>query len=561
MPVLNISLVLLLQVVFGAAHVLATAPSPESYADQYIGLDSDTITVEGSAVCNGKSDDHLPLMLALDQLSARGGGTLQLPNRTCRLKNSLILGPRYSNIRIKGHGPGTVIDCDPTGEPYKPGINDACIQLQGTVSERRPILGPIAYGSLFFTAKDVSDTSDLRIGDWVIIEEYDDSIGANHNPVVYDWYQVSEVRGTRVGLYYPTRIVFPNSRGSFAVSNGLGFRRVVRPLVGFSIEDVKLVVRPAWDKIGRPALYYAFGNMNGHVRDVWVDNARGNGIATDGVKGFEISGFHQEAARFQATEIAETVDFNIHDSQFLNDMTTVASSIAPDTSAFTIDVGSGWGSVHDNTIQGGSIAVRLYVGVHDVDLSNNRIGWLAPNLGISNGIECSGCQNVKLLFNNLDGGLNIGSKGIYFSDSSAYIVDINSKNNLALFNTVKGFSHPYSLTGSLRSDILVTQSEDVTRFEGALKSNGPISAGSGTGISDTSKLVQFVGTVSTSDSTADTLIIPGLPRGSHCYAVAANEKAATLGGIYVTPLESSGAVVLDHPRTAGAQFSIFCSFE
>ncbi len=70
---------------------------------------------------------------------------------------------------------------------------------------------------------------------------------------------------------------------------------------------------------------------------------------------------------------------------------------------------------------------------------------------------------------------------------------------------------------------------------------------------------QFVGQITTTAASADTLAIPGLTAQGHCAASAANAPAAALGGIWVEA--GANAMVLHHAAQAGAKLNVFCSFE
>lgn len=92
----------------------------------------------------------------------------------------------------------------------------------------------------------------------------------------------------------------------------------------------------------------------------------------------------------------------------------------------------------------------------------------------------------------------------------------------------------------------------------SLGTNLSISGGT---INASASLSSYVGTITTTAASSDSLAVGGIPAGAHCSAQAQNGTAATLTGVFVPPVASAGTVVVDHSATAGGTFSIFCSFD
>ncbi|HEY7856509.1 MAG TPA: hypothetical protein VIC32_08690, partial [Terriglobales bacterium] len=74
--------------------------------------------------------------------------------------------------------------------------------------------------------------------------------------------------------------------------------------------------------------------------------------------------------------------------------------------------------------------------------------------------------------------------------------------------------------------------------------------------SDTS--VRFVGALTTTNATSDTIAVAGLTVAGHCSLQATNATAAAMSG--VTCVAASGTVVVSHPAVAGGVFNVFLSY-
>lgn len=77
-------------------------------------------------------------------------------------------------------------------------------------------------------------------------------------------------------------------------------------------------------------------------------------------------------------------------------------------------------------------------------------------------------------------------------------------------------------------------------------------------LSDGSSLTHFVGSLTTTANESD-ILMSGLVRvGAACQVEPQNDVAAGLAGVYVPLVANAGNVVVHHPATAGAVFSVFC---
>jgi hypothetical protein len=82
--------------------------------------------------------------------------------------------------------------------------------------------------------------------------------------------------------------------------------------------------------------------------------------------------------------------------------------------------------------------------------------------------------------------------------------------------------------------------------------------------------LQHVGYFATTRNASDTYTsaspgalpnLANLPTGAHCYAQAADSTAAGMAGVSLAPLTTPGTIILNHPPTAGAHFSVACTSE
>lgn len=81
-----------------------------------------------------------------------------------------------------------------------------------------------------------------------------------------------------------------------------------------------------------------------------------------------------------------------------------------------------------------------------------------------------------------------------------------------------------------------------------------------TELADSTYLVRFVGSLTTTAAASDTLSAPSVPAGAACSVEPQNSAAAGLTGVYVPVVATAGSVVVDHSTTAGGIFSVFCQY-
>ena len=117
------------------------------------------------------------------------------------------------------------------------------------------------------------------------------------------------------------------------------------------------------------------------------------------------------------------------------------------------------------------------------------------------------------------------------------------------------FSGP--MTGGAVDTITNYASISGNVISGSSGSFASLSVGGGGTITNSSNIVQYVGTITTTASASDKLSVTGLTSSSHCNAQATNSTAAALTGVYIAV--GSGVTILYHPPIAGGTFSMFCS--
>jgi hypothetical protein len=87
--------------------------------------------------------------------------------------------------------------------------------------------------------------------------------------------------------------------------------------------------------------------------------------------------------------------------------------------------------------------------------------------------------------------------------------------------------------------------------------------GSKQGITNADHLLRFVGNITTTGASSDSLAVTGMSASGHCEQQAGNAQAATMvltaPGVYT--VTAAGSVTLHHPATGGATFDVFCSFD
>jgi hypothetical protein len=81
-----------------------------------------------------------------------------------------------------------------------------------------------------------------------------------------------------------------------------------------------------------------------------------------------------------------------------------------------------------------------------------------------------------------------------------------------------------------------------------------------TNLDDSTSLVRFVGSLTTTAASSDTLNNASVPAGAACGVEAQNSEAAALTGVYVPTVATAGSVVVDHSAAAGGTFSVFCQY-
>jgi hypothetical protein len=173
------------------------------------------VVVSLAGCASALRDDTIDVQKAVD-----AGGTVTFPAGTYVFTQTVVVNK--SNTVIQGVGPETVFVFQPS-LPQVHCANDRAFTTPCDVllTPRRQITGPIAIGATAFAAS--GDVSDLRSGDWLIIEEKDQTAG---DVVVVDWAQVASASGNIVEVQTPFRTPFPNVRVWDSEKSGLGFYKV-----------------------------------------------------------------------------------------------------------------------------------------------------------------------------------------------------------------------------------------------------------------------------------------------------------------------------------------------
>jgi hypothetical protein len=75
-----------------------------------------------------------------------------------------------------------------------------------------------------------------------------------------------------------------------------------------------------------------------------------------------------------------------------------------------------------------------------------------------------------------------------------------------------------------------------------------------------SKVISYVGTLTTTAATSDTLSATSVPVGAACSVEPQDATAASLTGVFVPLVTTAGIVLVNHSATAGGHFSVFCNY-
>lgn len=380
---------------------------------------------------NGTTDDTAAIQSAINAAAAAGGGRVLLASGlTFKTTQTLLLNA--SNL-VLWAGPGSTIKFVPTA-PFVSGVNDRAILIAGTASAIRPVSGSIAAGATSFTAQNAADTTDLGVGDWVIVSETDSGAG---EIVLIEWAQVLSVSGTTVNFQHPIRTAFPATGGGRTLS----FRRVTSLVENCELHGVS-VLQPAAAQ-SNPSFAVGISRSTQLYRCT-ANNAKGNGFYSYQASDLTVIGCHQVADLTQATEFAATTDLVIEGCSFGTFGSANTGQTQPNSSALVLDFGTAFFTVSGSRFPtAGDICIQLSY-IHDGEFFGNTVGWVRRSSIDGIGINALGCQRVQVIANTFAGGDGATGKAIAFADSSTFTTQIVSQDNLIAFNRISGFANQYA---------------------------------------------------------------------------------------------------------------------
>jgi hypothetical protein len=257
-------------------------------------------------------------------------------------------------------------------------------------------------------------------------------------------------------------------------------------------------------------------------------NATGIDIRGDGTERFgniQIGGGifdHSTLSSSQEIAIERVSDLSITGTIFNN-------SAGGDISLKMVNAASITGTVHDNT---GASPIRLE----------------ETNAVVISGISIHNC-NVSALAEKQAGILVINGK----STVIANVVGLADKGKGLCANGVS-ISPDSSQTTIGAVSLAISTGPSIA--DASSPTGSPEEAGPAR-----SAPLQYIGTLTTTAATSDSIVSAGVPVGAHCAAQAQNARAASLPGVSVPPVTTAGVVVIHHAATAGGDFSILCPLE
>jgi hypothetical protein len=368
----------------------------------------------GTFLLSGCGTATPPLTTSEIQRAVDAGGTIVFPAGTYELSQTIVF--TKSNTVIQGAGPSTVFVFKPS-LPQVQCVNDRAFTTSCDVffTPRRQILGPIEVGDSAFTA--AGDVSDLRAGDWLIVEEIDQGAG---DVVVIDWAQVAATSGNVVQLQTPFRTAFPNARPWDPHHSGLGFYRSPQVIEGTQFRDFTLIVPDSGQ--GAPGIS-VFAGKHTLIDNVKVLDANGQALYSYMANDLTVQNSYGKADQ-TLNEFAATVGLTLTDDTF----------ISGDDAGVGLDFGTGFFQVIGNQVPS-SVDLGLYLlyGIHDGTVSDNTIAFVNTSASSSSGnavgIIARGTQRVNITNNYLAGGSGSGSTGLTIGPEYSVDVPIPSSGN------------------------------------------------------------------------------------------------------------------------------------
>ncbi len=347
------------------------------------------------------------------QKAVDAGGTVTFPAGTYLLTQTVLV--RKSNTVIQGVGPETVFIFEPA-LPQVHCANDRAFTTPCDVllTPRRQITGPIAIGVTSFAA--FEDVSDLRSGDWLIIQEKDQKAG---DVVVVDWAQVASASGNIVEVQTPFRTAFPNARAWDPVNSGLGFYKFPQLTENVQFRNFTIIVPDSGQ--GAPGIS-VFAAQHTLIENVTVQDPDGQPLYSYLAKDLTIQNSHGFGDHV-LNEFAATVDLRLDQNTFS----------CTGTAGLGLDFGTGFFQVTRNMIPS-SVNTGVYFlnDIHDGTVTENSIS----SVGISGqetsnavGILARGTSGLTIVNNYLAGGVGAASVGISIGPEYSLDVPIPSFGN------------------------------------------------------------------------------------------------------------------------------------
>jgi hypothetical protein len=239
-------------------------------------------------------------------------------------------------------------------------------------------------GDVSFTAS--GDTSDLIPGDWLIVNEKDNTVA---EIVVVDWAQVASVAGPRVNVTAPFRTTFPNTHPWEPANGGLAFYKVPALVSDVEFRNFTLLVPDSGT--GAPGIS-VFGSQNVTIDDVSVQDENGQALYSYIAQGVTIQNSSGSSGK-RTNEFGASVDLELSNNRFSSG----------DDAGFGLDFGTAFLQADGNVVSS-SVNSGVYVlyGVHDGAVTNNTVDFVNSS-GNAVGILVRGSTNLTITNNTLIG--------------------------------------------------------------------------------------------------------------------------------------------------------------
>jgi Pectate lyase superfamily protein len=341
---------------------------------------SQSVSANSTATVNSTFDT------AAIQTAVNNGGVITFAPGKYLIDSTIMI--RKSGTVIQGSGRDTVFIFKPT-LPQVSCVNDRAFSTPCDVIStiRRPIESPIAVGDTSFTT--ASDISDLRKGDWLIVDEDDSTLGGV--PVTVDWAQVSDVSLNTLTFSTPFRTAFSTAR-QFSESNrvGLGFYKLPELIENVEFRDFSVLVPDSG--AGAPGIS-VFAAKDTIIYNVEVQDENGQALYSYISKGLRITNSSGDSGKL-LSEFGATVDLTLENDVF----------ISQQSAALGLDLGCAFFDISNISIpRSTNIGAYMIIGIHDGRFHDSSISFVA-SAGDAVGILARGTQRITITGNALAGG-------------------------------------------------------------------------------------------------------------------------------------------------------------